>query len=112
MEKEYLYVGHYIDTKGKYILKIGTTDNLKRRHREHNKKYKTAANCPMAQDSSFEYDWHIELSKYNTLRFEDKTRAKWKEECIGRFVTKDRFCCDEKPTVVHVTIRKTYEIIL
>lgn len=112
MEKEYLYVGHYIDTKGNYILKVGTTNNLKKRQRQHNTKYKTAANCPMAQDSSFEYDWHIELSKYNTLRFEDRTRAKWKEEQIGKFITKDRFLCEEKPTVVQVVIRKTYEIYL
>ena len=38
MEKEYLYVGHYIDTKGNYILKVGTTNNLKNRQRQHNTK--------------------------------------------------------------------------
>lgn len=31
MEKEYLYVGHYIDAQGNYILKIGTTNDLARR---------------------------------------------------------------------------------
>ena len=27
MNKEYLYVGHYIDIDGNYILKVGTTKN-------------------------------------------------------------------------------------
>ena len=34
MEKEFLYVGHYIDTDGNYILKIGTTNDLRRRAAE------------------------------------------------------------------------------
>jgi hypothetical protein len=29
-DKEFLYVGHYIDTDSNYILKIGTTKNLER----------------------------------------------------------------------------------
>jgi predicted GIY-YIG superfamily endonuclease len=40
MEKEFLYVGHYIDTEGNYILKIGTTNNLKRRAQEHTTNYR------------------------------------------------------------------------
>ena len=31
MNKEFLYVGYYVDTEGNTILKIGTTNNLKRR---------------------------------------------------------------------------------
>lgn len=30
-KKEYLYVGHYFDVEGNYILKIGTTNDLVRR---------------------------------------------------------------------------------
>ena len=37
-EKEFLYVGHYIDIDGNYILKIGTTNDLKRRQTEHTQK--------------------------------------------------------------------------
>ena len=32
--KEFLYVGHYIDTNGNFILKVGTTNDLKRRQTE------------------------------------------------------------------------------
>ena len=112
MKKEYLYVGHYIDEQGRYILKVGTTNNLKRRRTEHNRNYKKAPIYTMPEENTFEYDWHIELSKYNTLRYEDKTRAKWQEEQIGEFVSKDRFVCGVKPQMVQVVIRKTYEICL
>jgi hypothetical protein len=30
LNKEYLYVGHYIDDEGNYILKVGTTNDLER----------------------------------------------------------------------------------
>ena len=40
MEKEFLYVGHYVDTEGKYILKIGTTNDLARRAQEHTRNYR------------------------------------------------------------------------
>ena len=32
--KEFLYVGHYTDTDGFYIVKIGTTNDLDRRRKE------------------------------------------------------------------------------
>ena len=40
MVKENLYVGHYIDKNGFYILIIGTTNDLKRRAQEHTRNYK------------------------------------------------------------------------
>ena len=53
--KEYLYVGYYIDTQGRYILKIGTTNDLKRRQAEHNRNYKRANpedfECPLCSVS-------------------------------------------------------------
>jgi hypothetical protein len=66
----------------------------------------------MPKDQEFVYDKVISLSKYNTLRFEDKTRRRWQEEQIGDFVRNDRFCCKVKPAKVYITIRKTYEIAL
>ena len=36
MNKEYLYVGHYIDIDGNYILKVGTTKNPTKRRYQHN----------------------------------------------------------------------------
>ena len=49
MVKEYLYVGHYIDKNGFYILKIGTTNDLKRRAQEHTRNYKKSliSQCPL-----------------------------------------------------------------
>ena len=111
--KEFLYVGHYYDTQGRYILKIGTTNNLERRAAEHTRNYKKAENFTMPKDAVFVYDWFTPLSKYNTIRFEDSNRAAWQKIGIGEFVRNDRFNCGKrKPHSVKVTIRKTYEISL
>ncbi len=112
MEKEFLYVGHYIDTNGNYILKIGTTNNLDRRRKEHTRNYKKSPNFTMPQDGEFVYDWWCPLSKYNTLRYEDKNRTAWQAAGIGEFVRNDRFFCRRRPKIVKVTIRKTYQIEL
>lgn len=112
-EKEYLYVGHYVDADGNYILKVGTTNDLKRRAQEHTRNYRRGKNNPMPKDSNFEYDWTLKLSKYNTLRYEDRTRKAWQDKNIGKFVRNDRFNCGKrKPLQVEVTIRKTYTIEL
>lgn len=66
----------------------------------------------MPNKSEFEYDFHLRLSKYNTLRYEDKTRELWQKEEVGEFVRNDRFCCKKKPKKVEITIRKTYEVWL
>ena len=111
-DKEFLYVGHYIDVDGNYILKIGTTKNLENRRLQHNRNYRNATYCRMMRDTEFEYDWYIPLSKYNTLRFEDRTRQAWQDLDIGMFIANDRFCCYEKPSEIEITIRKTYKIAL
>lgn len=112
-EKEYIYIGHYTDTDGNYILKIGTTNDLKRRIKEHTRNYRRARVHTMPTNESFVIDWQLPLSKYNTLRYEDKTRHKWQEQKIGEFVRNDRFNCGKKkPKRVQVTIRKTYTIEL
>lgn len=112
MEKEFLYIGHYVDIDNNYILKIGTTNNLDRRQKEHTRNYQKSPNCTMPKGGMFVYDWHLPLSKYNTLRYEDRTRKSWQIAQIGEFVKNDRFRCETKPKLVKVTIRKTYEISL
>lgn len=112
MDKEFLYVGHYYDINNNYILKIGTTNDLKRRRTEHNYNYRKAKTNTMPRENEFEYDWTLPLSKYNTLRYEDKNRKKWQELAVGVFIRNDRFVCAEKPTEVEVSIRKTYKISL
>lgn len=111
-EKEFLYVGYYIDVCGNYILKIGTTNDLKRRKSEHTRNYKRGKTHTMAPDCEFNYLWYKPLSKYNTLRYEDKNRQNWQDMEIGRFVRNDRFVLDTIPPTVKVTIKKTYEIAL
>ena len=37
---DYVYVGHYTDIDGNYILKVVTTNNIKRRTCEHTAAYK------------------------------------------------------------------------
>lgn len=108
-----MYVGHYIDIKGRYVLKIGTTNDLERRAAEHTRNYRKTRFYTMPQDEKFVYDWFIPLSKYNTLRFEDLNRLEWQKIGVGKFVRNDRFDCGEcKPSEVSVTIRKTYKIKL
>jgi outer membrane usher protein FimD/PapC len=112
LDKEFLYVGHYYDINNNYILKIGTTNDLKRRRTEHNYNYRRAKTNTMPRENEFEYDWTLPLSKYNTLRYEDKNRKKWQELAVGVFIRNDRFVCAEKPLEVEVSIRKTYKISL
>ena len=108
-EKQYLYVGHYIDNENNYILKIGKTNNLERRRKEHNKVYKKSKKHTMKDE--FEYDWYKPLSKYNTERYEDLNRETLKEQ-IGGFIKNDRFVCRDKPKEIIITIRKEYRIVL
>lgn len=111
-EKEYLYIGYYVDTNGKYILKIGTTNDLKRRQAEHTRNYKRAKMHTLPQDSIFQYIWHLKLSKYNTLRYEDKNRKRWQDLGIGEFVRNDRFILHSPIEFVEIVIRKTYKVAL
>ena len=112
MEKEFLYVGYYRDTKNNFILKIGTTNDLERRQKEHNRNYRKSPEYTLPADGEFTYLWKLPLSKYNTLRYEDRNRAKWQKEQVGNFVRNDRFVLNEIPPQVEITIRKTYIIPL
>lgn len=110
--KEFLYVGYYTDENNHYILKIGTTNDLKRRRTEHIRNYRRAKTHTLPPDRTFEYLWYLPLSKYNTLRYEDKNRRLWQEMGIGQFIRNDRFILSVLPEFVQVVIRKTYKIAL
>ena len=112
MNKEFLYVGYYVDTEGNTILKIGTTNNLKRRQQEHTRNYKRAKEYTMPKNENFTFIWHLPLSKYNTLRYEDKNREEWKNLEIGTFIRNDRFKLKNGITKVPIKIIKNYEIML
>lgn len=110
--KEFLYVGYYIDTKNRFILKIGTTNDLDRRKAEHTRNYHHNKTHTLPPDKKFEYLWSLPLSKYNTIRFEDSNREKWINENIGEFVKNDRFVLNTVPEFVEIAIRKIYKIAL
>lgn len=109
-DKEWLYVGYYLDTENRFILKIGTTNNLYRRKLEHTRKYHQSPEYTLPKKSSFNYIWFIPLSKYNTLRFEDRNRQAWQDANIGEFIRNDRFYCAKRPEKVTIKIRKEYTI--
>ena len=108
--KEFLYVGYYFDTENRFILKVGTTNDLNRRQKEHCIKYRKSPDYALPKDKTFEYLWCLPLSKYNTLRYEDKTKLKWIEKNIGKYVRNDRFYCESIPEIVEIAIKKTYYI--
>ena len=74
--------------------------------------YKRAKTNTMPTENSFEYDWYLPLSKYNTLRYEDRNKARWQEENLGVYMRNDRFKCNTKPDYVEIEIRKKYKVIL
>ena len=110
--KEFLYVGYYFDENGEFILKIGTTNDLERRKAEHTRNYRKSPEHRLPKDAVFNYLCALPLSKYNTLRYEDKNREIWQKQEIGEFIRNDRFLLHTRPDFVEITIKKTYKIPL
>lgn len=110
--KEFLYIGHYEDINGNYILKVGTTKNLKKRLAEHNIYYPKAERNPMRQGTVFKYDWYIKLSHDNTLKYESEFKHMMKLAEVADYVRNDRFIFKRKPQKIYITVRKTYEVKL
>jgi hypothetical protein len=112
VEKEWIYVGYYIDIDGKFVLKIGTTNDLCRRQSEHTRNYRKAPKHQMPQNEQFKMLWYRPLSKYNTIRYEDRNRDYWKKIGFGEFVRNDRFVFDERPTQAVVRIKKEWVVAI
>lgn len=111
-QKEFLYVGYYIDVNNHIIVKIGTTNNIGRRTKEHTRNYRRAKQYRLPPGGIFQMLGYVKLSKYNTLRYEDRNRQKWKEEGIGEFIRNDRFLLREGIKQVTVKIRKEYSFVV
>ena len=107
-EKESFYIGVY-SSEGVLILKIGTTNNLKRREAEHRRGICKLKNYP---GSDYRTLWEIKLSKANTLKVEDQMRKKMKEHPNLRFIANDRFAVKSEVPEIELTVRKTYKIPL
>lgn len=112
MEKQWIYVGHYWTIEGKFVLKIGTTNDLCRRQSEHTRNYRKAPKLQMPQDQQFIMDWYRPLSKYNTVRYEDRNIYDWKLQNFGEYVRNDRFVFDEPPAQATVKIKKDWVVAI
>lgn len=112
MEKEWIYVGYYTDINGKFVLKIGTTNDLCRRQSEHTRNYRKASKHTMPQNEQFKMLWYRPLSKYNTFRYEDRNKEFWRSIGFGEFVRNDRFVFDVPPTQAVVRIKKDWVVTL
>lgn len=86
---------------GETIIKIGTTNNMKRRLYEHLGQYKT--NISVLWISP-------EYSKYTTLKVEDDNKKVYKKRKNWRYIRNDRFAIPKSVTEVIVTVRKEYRI--
>jgi hypothetical protein len=64
----------------------------------------------MPQDEQFKMIWYRPLSKYNTIRYEDRNRDWWREIGFGEFVRNDRFVFEEIPTHATVRIKKEWVV--
>lgn len=107
-DKESFYIGVY-NSEGKPVIKIGTTNNLKRREAEHKKGICKLKNYP---GTDYRTLWELKLSKANTLKVEEQMRRKMKEHPSLRFIAKDRFAIESEVPEIELTVRKTYKIPL
>ena len=108
VKKEFLYVGYYYDIKNRFVLKIGTTNSLERRQKEHTYNYRKCPDYTMPKTAIFEYLWTLPLSKYNTLRYEDTNKEDWIAKNYGKYIRNDRFVFEHAPIECSVKIKKTY----
>lgn len=114
-DKEYFYVGiAHTQTKGYRIIKIGTTNNLSLRKKQHRAHAYSPAEYGL---DDFEYVTTIQLSQANTKRLEDSVRkqlrAMMQEDEV--FMRNDRFVITHNEEIiirVQVTPRKTYTIVI
>lgn len=110
-EKEFFYLGFYIDTENNFLLKYGTTCELPRRRREHRKSNLTLKNHPACQNFPFEYVWHISLSKANTLKLENDFRNQAKELGFYKHIQNDRIILEQElPEFITIKVKKEYVI--
>lgn len=112
MSKEWIYIGYYFDVDGKFVLKIGTTNDLCRRQSEHTRNYRKAPKHRMADNDQFRMIWYRPLSKYSTIRYEDRNKEHWRSIGFGEFVRNDRFVFDSPPKQATIKIKKDWVVAI
>ena len=108
-QKEYLYFMGYTATTGEFIGKIGTSNDPKRRAKEHNRSYRKTANYPMAEGTEIKIYWMLPLSWLNTLRYEKENKERLQAEGY-RLIRNDRFVFDQIPESLTIKIKKEYTV--
>ena len=83
------------------LYKIGTTNNLKRRMREHEKNYQKPIEVLWVSPA---------YSKWTTLRVETATIEQWKQLEGFEYIRNDRFISN--PTIRAVTIKVKKEWVV
>ena len=100
LKKEYIYFIQ-IGEPCERLFKIGTTNNMDRRMKEHQKYYKKdiaiLGVIPLT-------------SKYTTLRVESKMIELWKTFEGWQYLRNDRFIIPEDVHEIKITVRKDYII--
>ena len=84
------------------LIKVGTTNDIERRIKEHLRYYK--CNLDVLWISP-------QYSKYTTLRVEDRTKENWKEQGYI-YINNDRFVVPKGTKKVKIKVRKEYEVYL
>ena len=101
-EGDYVYFIQ-IGTVNERLFKVGTTNNVLRRMKEHNKYYKKDIYILWVSPC---------YSKYTTLRVEDNTKKIWSTLAGFTYKRNDRFIISPIVTKVEIKVRKIYEIAL
>lgn len=93
----------------KRVFKIGTTNDLLRRMKEHSRNYGTDD-----QKEDIAIIWFKKVkSKWTTLRIEEETKTKWIEnEPTWEYIRNDRFVLPNLINQVSIKIRKNYSVNL
>lgn len=102
---DYLYLAKLIPRAPnlKTTWKIGTTDRPIDRMKEHLRYYK--------YEFDIEVYWFSPcLSKYTTLRIEDRTKLLWQTFQDWEYIRNDRFLLPQEIKEVTIKIRKNYII--
>jgi predicted GIY-YIG superfamily endonuclease len=102
MNTNYLYFAR-IGPPALRLYKIGTTNNIPRRIREHRRTYR----------QPIEILWVSKpYSKYTTLRVEEQTISAWKKLDGFQYIRNDRFIISPTIHQVKIKVRKEWTVDL
>ena len=98
---DYLYFISFPDerTEEKKLVKIGTTNDIIRRMKEHQRYYNTTILIEWISPA---------YSKWTTLRIEDRMKKFWIEKPFWQWVRNDRFLIPNSISKITITVKKDY----